>query len=357
MAATAYINRIATAVPPHDVHQKFLDYVPRMLPSPRARQALRRMSGRSQIDHRYSVLEPSAEPDRLDKADIFTRGAFPDTGTRMALFERHAPDLAIESIAGLELAEEERPSHLIITTCTGLHAPGIDLEVTRRLGLDGGIERTVIGFMGCYAAINGLKLAHHIVRSDPDAKVLTVNVELCTLHLQETENLEELLSFMIFSDGCAATLVSADPVGAEIVGFGSAILPDSHEQITWRVGEQGFDMLLSGAVPGTVGRGLPDVVDALQNKFCINQVSLWAVHPGGRSVLDAVEQSLGLPPEALAPSREVLRRFGNMSSPTVMFAIKDILEEAATGESGAAMAFGPGITAEMMLFRTTGDGA
>ncbi len=357
MPATAYLNRIATAVPAHDVHQKFLDYVPSMLPNPRARQVLRRMSDRSQIDHRYSVLEPSRDPDGLDSEDIFKRGAFPDTGTRMALFERYAPDLAMQCITKLELTEDERPSHLIITTCTGLHAPGIDLEVMRRLGLDGAVERTVIGFMGCYAAINGLKLAHHIVRSNPQSKVLLVNVELCTLHLQETENLEELLSFMVFSDGAAATLVSANPAGAEIVGFGSAVIPDSHEQITWRVGQQGFDMLLSGAVPGTVGRGVPGIVDALQNRFRINQLSLWAVQPGGRSVLDAVEQSLGLPPEALTASREVLRRYGNMSSPTVMFAIKDVLEGAAPGEFGAAMAFGPGVTAEMMLFRTKGEGA
>lgn len=354
MTAAAYINRIATAVPPHEVHGKFLDYAPAMLDDPRRRRLLSRMAERADIENRFSVLEPAPEPDRLDKAGLFERGNYPGTQARMQLYEQHAPALAAEGVARLELSAAEQPTHLIITTCTGLHAPGIDLDIRQRLGLDGGVERTVVGFMGCYAAINGLKLAHHIVRSEPAAKVLMVNVELCTLHIQETQDLETLLSFMVFADGCAATLVSAEPVGLEIKGFGAAIIPDSDDQITWRVGGQGFDMRLSGQVPGTIARGLPAVMDGLRNRFRINDLALWAVHPGGRSVLDAVEGALDLPAAAMAPSREVLRRYGNMSSPTVMFALKSLMDGAERGQAGVAMAFGPGLTAETMVFRAGG---
>lgn len=354
MATTAHINRIATAVPPHDVHRKFLDYAPQMLTDPRKQRLFHRMAERSQIEHRYSVMEPSPDRDRLDSAGIFLPGAFPGTGERMGLYERHAAALALQGIAALGLAGSERPTHLIVSTCTGLHAPGIDLEIMRSLELDDGIERTVVGFMGCYAAINGLKLARHIVRSDPAARVLMVNVELCTLHLQWTEDLEELLSFMIFADGSAATLVSADPTGLEILGFEAAVIPGSAEEITWRVGGQGFDMRLAGTVPGIVGHALPAIVDGLRNRFRVNDLSLWAVHPGGRSILDAAETSLGLAPDALAASRRVLREYGNMSSPTVMFVLKALMDDAADGAAGAALAFGPGLTAETMVFRKAG---
>ncbi|WP_207462573.1 type III polyketide synthase [Azospirillum sp. SYSU D00513] len=355
MATPAYINRIATAVPPHDVHDKFLQYAPSLLHDERRRHMLGRMAQRAGIEHRYSVIEPDPDPERLDRAGLFERDAFPSTAARMALYERHAPDLAVAGVEALKLTEAERPTHVIVTTCTGLHAPGIDLEIVKRLGLDRGVERTVVGFMGCYAAINGLKLAHHIVRSEPSAKVLMVNIELCTLHMQETGDLESLLSFMIFADGCAACLISAEPEGVEMLGFDATVIPDSEDQITWHIRGQGFDMHLSGAVPATVARGLPEVMTGLRDRFGIEDFSLWAVHPGGRSVLDAVELSLSLPSDALGASREVLRRYGNMSSATVMFVLKALAEGSPPGRNGVAMAFGPGLTAETMVFRTAGE--
>ena len=147
----------------------------------------------------------------------------------------------------------------------------------------------MIGFMGCQAALPGLKLARHIVRSQPAARVLMVNLELCTLHLQETSDLESVLSFLIFADGCAASMVSAEPSGLEIHGFGSAVVPDSREQITWQIGDSGFLMWLDGAVPGTIARGLPRQIEALLGGRDPAEVELWAVHPGGRTVLDAAQ--------------------------------------------------------------------
>jgi predicted naringenin-chalcone synthase len=205
--------------------------------------------------------------------------------------------------------------------------------------------------MGCYAAINALKLARHIVRSEPGARVLAVNLELCTLHLQETQDLDTLLSFLIFGDGCAAALISADSVGASIESFHTALIPDSADLIQWRVRQHGFDMILSGAVPHAIEMALKTGRDAVLSGRRLEDISLWAVHPGGRSVLDAVQKSLDLPPAALAASHEILRDFGNMSSGTVMFVLDRLMRRAMPGAQGCAMSFGPGLAAETMHFR------
>lgn len=349
MSQAAYINRIATAVPPHDVHAKFMDFVPRMLPDDRRRRLLRRMGERSQIDHRYSVLAPHSDPEEMYAGGQFRLGAFADTAARMKVFEANASDLAARAVAGLNLAQSELPTHVVVTTCTGQYAPGLDIDIVHRLGLDASVERTVIGFMGCHAAINGLKYARHVVRSDASAKVLMINIEMCTLHLQETENLEELLAFMVFADGCAASLISAEANGIEMLGFHSGIIPDTADEILWRVGQYGFDIRLSGAVPASIARGLPGVVAQIRARYG-DDVTLWAVHPGGRTILDAVEECLGLSSSAIAPSREVLRRHGNMSSATVMFALAAAVHGANANQRGLAMAFGPGLTAETMAF-------
>jgi predicted naringenin-chalcone synthase len=208
----------------------------------------------------------------------------------------------------------------------------------------------MVGFMGCYAAINALKLARHIVRSAPEARVLLVNLELCTLHMQPTNDLEQMLSFLVFGDGCAASVVSADPIGLAIDRFHAALVPDTRQLITWKIRDLGFDMFLSGRVPAAISHGLESAAGAILDGASPEAMDLWAVHPGGRSVLDAVEQGLGLAPEALAVSRDVLARHGNMSSATVMFVLQSILDAARPAQSGCAMSFGPGLTAETMLF-------
>ncbi|HEY2010839.1 MAG TPA: hypothetical protein VGH23_17760 [Rhizomicrobium sp.] len=209
----AFINRIATAAPPHDVHGTFLAFGRVMLQHDRRRLALLdRMAERSGIAHRYSFFEPAPDVAAVDTDGFYRSGAFPDTAARMKKFEAFAPDLAVQAVERL-LADEDRSriTHIIVTCCTGFSAPGVDLALIERLGLKPSVERTMVGFMGCYAAINGLKLARHIVRSEPRARVLAVNLELCTLHLHETDNLEEILSFLLFADGCAAALVTANP--------------------------------------------------------------------------------------------------------------------------------------------------
>lgn len=355
--ATAYINRVATAVPPHDIHEPFRRFAQSQFRDNRHTALFQRMAERAGIEHRYSFLSPNPVPDSpfLDADCFYRRGDFPDTAARMRRFERDAPELAMAAVERLMAGEDRaRVSHLLITCCTGLSAPGLDLELIERCRLPGTVERTMIGFMGCYAAINALKLARHIVRSEPAARVLVLNLELCTLHFKETTDLNEMLSFLLWGDGCAACLVSADPVGTALDSFRAVLLPGTRDMITWNIGDCGFDMVLSGQVPSAIHDALHAHQDEILDGAASDAIDLWAVHPGGRTVLDAVERAFALAPPMLAASREVLRRYGNMSSATVMFVIEKLLASGTRGCRGCAMSFGPGMIAETMLFRTAG---
>jgi predicted naringenin-chalcone synthase len=351
---TAYINRIATAVPPHDVHRAFVDFADSLLDEGTIRNLFRRMARMSAIEHRYSFLRPIATENGewKDGEELYVRGNFPHTARRMQAFERFAPRLMRCAVDKLALGEAERRgiTHVIVTSCTGLYAPGLDIEVVDHLGLDSAVERTMIGFMGCYAAINALKSAHHIVRSEPGAKVLVLSLELCTLHMQETQDLEQLLSFLLFADGASACLVSAIEEGLAIDSFLAVSIPDTSHLITWRIRELGFDMQLSGKVPAELCRAMKELGTKITRGKDPLSIDLWAVHPGGRTILDSVEKGLALPADALTNSREILAGFGNMSSATVMFVLQRIMQTAEEGQQGCAMSFGPGVTAETMLF-------
>jgi predicted naringenin-chalcone synthase len=354
IVTTAYINRIATSVPPHDVHRQFVDFAVGMMPEGTERSLFKRMARMSAIEHRYSFLQPIASEDGnwRDAEDLYATGKFPDTARRMEAFEKFAPRLAECALNKLSLSGEERKSvtHVIVTSCTGLYAPGLDFDIVNHLDLNPSVERTMIGFMGCYAAINALKSAHHIIRSEPDSVVLILSLELCTLHLQETSNLEQMLSFLLFADGCSACVVSAKPVGLGIDSFLALRIPETSHLITWKIRELGFDMHLSGQVPAEIARAMKDVGRHITRGGDPLGIDLWAVHPGGRTVLDAVEKGLALPAESLCHSRDILSRFGNMSSATVMFVLENVIRSAASGQRGCAMSFGPGVTAETMLF-------
>jgi len=352
---TAYINRIATAVPPHDVHEAFLRFALSMFGNDWRKSALfRRMAEKSGIEHRYSWLVPASDPDgpAIDTGAFYPRGNFPNTAVRMRAFETHAPALGAAAIERLELgSERDRITHLLITCCTGFSAPGLDIELIERCGLPASVERTMIGFMGCYAAINALKLARHIVRSEPSARVLVLNLEMCSLHLKETKDIEQILAFLLFGDGCAACLVTADPAGAAIESFRALLAPDTRDLITWAVRDFGFDMMLSGKVPAAIHEVLRAHSEDILEGAPVSSIDLWAVHPGGRSVLDAVERAFNLAPAALSASKNILRRYGNMSSATVMFVLEELLRTPVRGSTGCAMSFGPGMIAETMLFR------
>ena len=359
---TAYINRIGTAVPEFDVHETFLGAVDRLLPGRRAKLLFQRMAQRAGIEHRYSTLQPGETLEiAVDSEGLYRFGRFAGTAARMSKFEASAVDLAEKSVMALDLnGEPSLITHLVVASCTGFTAPGLDQNLMERLGLKPSVERTVVGFMGCAAGVKSLKLAHHIVRSEPAARVLVVNIELCTLHLQETPDLDVLLSALLFGDGCSACLVSAEPVGVALKDFRVATVPDSHDLITWRIGDSGFEMGLSGEVPARIAGALRQEATRNDNQGILRgqrpeDFDLWAVHAGGRTILDAVEHGLDLKPDALRWSRGVLRDFGNMSSATLMFVLERMMGAASPAE-GYGMAFGPGLIVETFRFTLLGDG-
>ena len=347
-----HLNALATAVPEHDIHRAFIDWAAPRLSDERVRALFTRMAARSGIDHRWSVLPPTpAGGSPVAAGGFYDVPGLPPTSVRMAAYAEHAPELAMQAIAALgDALDPARITHLVVASCTGFVAPGIDQILARRLGLNAAVERVLIGFMGCYAGITALRTARHIVRSEPGAVVLVVSVELSTLHLSLADAPEPLLAMLQFSDGAAAGIVSAAAGGLELGEGRSLALDDSEELIRWDIGDRGFEMTLSGEVPGRLRETLADL-DVQRELFGeTGAPPLLAVHAGGRSVLDAVEHALAVPLEALADSRAVLARFGNMSSATILFVLADMIARGAGGE-GIAIAFGPGLAAEAIRFR------
>lgn len=342
----ALITAIATAVPDLDFEQDYRRWALAQLGEARQAKLFERMSARSGIEHRWSVL--SEDDAQLDRGEGFYGSVPPSTAMRMAIYEEAAPELALKAIAGLP--ELGRVSHLVVASCTGFVAPGIDQIIARRLRLDDGVERVLVGFMGCYAAVTALRTARHIVRSQPGARVLVVTVELSTLHHQPMVDIEPLLMAAQFGDGAAAAIVTDAGAGLAIGQGVSAALEDSEDLITWNIGDTGFLMRLSGEVPIRIAAALarPEVRQRISGGVPAGDIAAWAVHAGGRSILDAVEKGLGLAPDALDDSREVLRNCGNMSSSTLMFALKRIMRH--RPPSGVALAFGPGLAMEGFRF-------
>ncbi len=345
----AHLNMIGTAVPRHDIHGAFLAWARARLPE-RERRLFDRMGSRSGIDHRWSVL-PDTNGSPVDEGGFYAAEPHPGTAERMRIYAEAAPVLALAAIDDLASRQPLGAiTHLVVASCTGFVAPGIDQIIAVRLGLPPSVERLLVGFMGCYAAVAALRSARHIVRSEPEARVLVVTVELSTLHLQAADALEPLLAMLQFGDGAAAALVTAEPDGFALERPFATTLPGSADLIRWDITDRGFAMHLSGEVPGRISTALadPTLVEVLTQGATPDA---WAVHAGGRSILDAVEHALALPDGALAGSRAVLADNGNMSSATLMFVLSRLLAGPPVTH-GVALAFGPGLAAEGFGFRS-----
>ena len=364
------VESIATGNPslrkPQPEAAEFMQQIER-LPEP-LRARLPALYEQSAIDYRYSCVDDYGE----DDPEAFTffpenwsLDPAPSTRERNEKYREAAIPLA-EDVAGRALdgadTEADEITHVVAVSCTGFFAPGLDIELVKRLDLPADTERTFIGFMGCYAAFNALRVAHSFCQSQPDARVLVVCTELCTLHFQIDDTLESVVVNSLFSDGAAATVLSArsdrEARGRMTYVDGRSRLDDdSMEDMTWAIGNTGFLMGLSSRVPDVIADHLPGYVDGLlgANDRTPDEMDFWAVHPGGRAVVERAQDVLGLAPRDVQPSLEVLRRYGNMSSPTILFVLKRIFEQAARGdgappERGVAMAFGPGLTIEGALF-------
>ena len=214
-----------------------------------------------------------------------------------------------------------------------------------------GVRRTIVGFMGCYAGITGLRTASDIVRADPEARVLMINLELCTLHLQQDAPIDRLVASMLFSDGCAASLISAKPEGFRLDSFSTILSLDDADKMSWLVEDQGFAMTLDAEIPNRI-RDFLERDPELFDHAARDPQSLWAIHPGGRAILDAVRAALSLSAEQIAPARKVLANYGNMSSASVIFVFEELLRSKPQDEMrpGGAIAFGPGLTLEALEF-------
>jgi predicted naringenin-chalcone synthase len=323
----------------------------------------------SAIDGRYTCVDDYGKDDAEDFTFFpksWTLEPAPTTEDRNEHYRESvvplAEDVGQRALDQAGVAPDE-VTHVIAVSCTGFFAPGLDVELVKRLGLPPTTERTFIGFMGCYAAFNALRVAHGFCQSRPDARVLVVCAELCTLHFQIDDSLESVVVNSLFSDGAAAAVLSArDAADAEgrlaYVDGRCHLDDDSMEDMTWAIGDTGFKMGLSARVPDVVGENLPGYVDTLlgPHDLAPDDLDFWAIHPGGRRIVEGAREALDLSEADVADSLAVLRRYGNMSSPTILFVLQRILNQQAQGDGappghGVAMAFGPGLTIEGALFR------
>jgi alpha-pyrone synthase len=345
----AYLNHIACAVPPHERQRVFIESLPLWAGSSDVVAKLKEIVANSHIDQRFTVLP--APFDTPSERGYYRVGAFPSTGERMKTYQREAPRLAVTT---LDLLRRDAGSlagvtHLIVTSCTGFYAPGLDVDIVRECGLSSKVQRTLIGFMGCHAALVGMRSAKQIIESDPEAMVLMVNLELCSLHLQQTDRMDRLVSFLLFSDGCAASLITARPEGLRLDSSTSHLSLADSERMAWHIEDSGFAMTLDARLPARIRQWFRSSEELSQP----GGAKLWAIHPGGRLILDSVQSVCGLSDEQMSFSRDVLRRYGNMSSASVMFVLRELMRanaEAAGHLPGRAIAFGPGLTVETMDF-------
>ncbi|WP_238439370.1 type III polyketide synthase [Microbacterium sp. JZ31] len=337
--------------------------------------------GVSGIETRHTVLEELTLQPRDDEEALFfdhesRELLLPGTKARNELYAAEAGPMyveagrkAIDAAPGIDIADV---THVITVSCTGFYAPGPDFALARDLGLRAGVQRFHLGFMGCYAAMPALNLASQLCGADPEAVVLVVSVELCTLHLRTSEDPDTIIATSLFADGAGAAVVTGRPPadGARVLEldrFATRTTPVGEGDMAWRIGDHGFEMVLSNAVPSIIGEHVIGAVQplladeaplaaALQDGTVSDRITHWAVHPGGRSILDKVEHALSLTEDQLVPARETLRTYGNMSSATVLFVLRRILDDGATadGDRVAAMAFGPGLTVESALLTVRG---
>jgi len=281
----------------------------------------------------------------------------PTTAPRMRRYEAEAADLAARAATGALASAgcaADEIVHLVTVSCSGFSAPGVDVGLIERLHLRRDVSRTHVGFMGCHGAMNGLRVAAALAKTNPASKVLLCCVEICSIHHQYPQQFDHLVANALFSDGAAAAVVSAGKTQNgpwQLVDQRSHVMINSADSMTWRIGDHGFEMTLSPEVPTLIRESLRDWLEdwLFERRLDLDDVRGWIVHPGGPHILSACSDALELPTDALAASYAVLAEHGNMSSPTVLF-ILDRLRHVPTKLPCVMLAFGPGLTIEGALF-------
>ncbi|MGG7464126.1 type III polyketide synthase [Plantibacter sp. YIM 135347] len=366
------VRSIGTAVPNTVLHQSEVKSVFSAQPG------LSRLGTRiigaafdaSAITTRHTVIDelsfsnPTEDPVFYDAANGLILQ--PPTGVRNDAYAKHSPELflgaARRALEGADGIDASDVTHVITASCTGFFAPGPDYVLVRELGLSPSTQRYHLGFMGCYAAFPALRAAATFCIADPDAVVLVVCVELCSLHLRSSNDPDTIVASSVFADGAAAAVVTARPAPAgstvlDLDAFETVVVPDGEADMAWTIGDHGFEMVLSSYVPQIIEHNIEQALAPLLARSPgladapYRAIERWAIHPGGRSILDKVQHTLDLDDAQLEPSRAVLAEYGNMSSATVLFVLERILKGPAPElpERVCSMAFGPGLTVETAL--------
>lgn len=365
----AYIHHIATRTPAYTYSQAYTrERLKSWADDPKTKRLIHAIYNRSGIETRHSVSGDFAEGAQATLFRTTPEGKLisPGTGERNACYAQESRVLAVaaarQALADAQGFSANDVTHVIFTSCTGFANPGPDYHIIRDLGLREDVQRYTVGFMGCYAAFPSLRMAAQFCEADADAVVLVVCLELCTLHMQINDQPDSILANSLFADGAAAVIVSAclpvpERPAYRLCGFESALVPSSEAEMAWEIGNEGFNIILSSYVPDLIGANIQSLIRGMLQRqdLAMDRIGDWAVHPGGRSILDKVEASLGLDEDALEASRAVLRDYGNMSSATILFVLKELLDSAETdGAMTCAMAFGPGLTVEMAVLERIG---
>lgn len=359
----SYITAIGTANPPHrHSQQQIADFMLKttQLQGDDARR-LKTLYRATGIEHRYSVL---ADYGRSFDFSFYSNTEdlepFPSTRKRLELYRTHALKLSLDAVQQcLGTRSTDEITHLIVVSCTGMYAPGLDIDLVNALGLSRQVERLCINFMGCYAAINALRQADTICRAQPDASVLVVCTELCSIHFQKEATEDNLLANALFADGSAALLVRGRPdrgLNLKLLSFFCDLAPAAEQDMAWTVGDLGFEMKLSTYVPDVIRQGIKSLTHRLLDKIGLSQhqIAYYAIHPGGKKIIESIETELGLTRKDTQHSHEVLKNYGNMSSPTVVFVLQQLsrqLNGIDDGQNILSFAFGPGLTLESMILK------
>lgn len=362
----SYITAIGTANPAFRFSQDTIaDFMLRTMKlqngDSRKLQTIFKASG---IAYRHTVLEDyGKKKDFTFYSETENFEPVPTTESRLEVFRKHAVGLSVSSVRSMQEKYQhidlQQITHLVVVCCTGMYAPGLDIDLVKALNLKSTVQRTAINFMGCYAAFNALKVANAFCAGDPNAKVLIVATELCSLHFQRPGTEDNLLANALFGDGSAALLVESDSSGnlkLKLESFHSDLSKDGEQYMAWTVGDLGFEMKLSSYVPDIIKGGISELTNSLLSKISkkLSDIKHFAIHPGGKKILAAIEQELGITREQNKFAYKVLEQFGNMSSPTVLFVLKEVtdqLESENIGEHILSFAFGPGLTLESMILK------
>lgn len=359
------IISIGTAVPAYETSQEtILNYMRDAYKDDVASRKLQVLFNQSGIKKRYSVI-PDFGSHKGSNVFFTTTASETLIEKRLEAYKKEALPLAVKAInnafnkldSAIEISEI---THLITVSCTGLYAPGLNVDLIQHLNLKRDIQHTSVNFLGCNAAFYALKTADLIAQTDQNAKVLMVCVELCTLHFQAKNNNDNLLSNTLFGDGAAAAIITSGvPEGFKnqslsIEGFYSLLLDKGKDLMEWNITPLNFEMVLSSKLPQLIGDEIGTIMNNFRSQFKLplNGIQNYAVHPGGKKILDAVHENLHLDEDDLSLSYKVLNQYGNMSSPTILFILNEFLNQKnKSNETLFAVGFGPGITIETALLK------